>query len=137
VETRVGLGKNFSFAAGGRISHTGLLNEDLRDSTVTNFKSPGKWKNENEWTSVQQPTFNFYDINVGLEGNTGARSHFYLNGYASDDQLNITTVSELTTIFMNQEFVSVSQLYTSEDQWNNSGCLPASAQLSRIRPHFH
>jgi hypothetical protein len=98
-----------------------MLNKDLRDSTVTNFTSPGKWKNENEWTSVQQPTFNFYDINVGLEGNTGAKSHIYLNGFASDDQLNITTVSELTTIFMNQEYVSINQLYTSEDQWNNSG----------------
>ena len=121
LETRVGIGKNFSIAAGGRISHTGMLNKDLRDSTVTNFKAPGKWKNDKEWTSVQQPTFNFYDLNIGLEGNTGARSHIYLNGFASDDQLNITTVSELSTIYKDQEFVEFSQLYTSEDQWKNSG----------------
>ena len=121
LETRLALGKNFSFAAGGRISHTGMLNEDLRDSTVTNFKSSGKWKNENEWTSVQQPTFNFYDINIGLEGNTGAQSHVYLNGYVSDDQLHNTTDSELSTTFMNYESVSVSQLYTSVDQWKNAG----------------
>ncbi len=121
TEARMGIGKEFSLAVGGRISHTDMLNQNLRDSSVTNFKTPGKLKNQNEWTSVQQPTFNFYDINAGLAGNIGGKGQLYLNGFSSEDYLNTTTSSELTTPVLNQEVANISQVYTSKDRWNNSG----------------
>jgi hypothetical protein len=96
LETRQAIGKNFSIALGGRISHTGILNEDLRDSSVTNFKSRGKFISDKEWETTQEPTFNFYDINFGLEGKIGTRSNIYFNGFTSKDQLNNTATSEIS-----------------------------------------
>jgi len=121
VESRTGIGKEFSFGFGGRISHTGLLNEALRDSTVANLRSPGKMNGPNEWTTVEQPTFNFYDINAGLEGKIGTGSNVYLNGFSSKDQLNTTTVSSLSTTILNHDIVSVNQYYNSKDRWKNNG----------------
>jgi hypothetical protein len=121
AETRVGIGKDFSFAAGARVSHTGILNQDLRDSTVSNFRSPGKFKSQHEWTSVQQPTFNFYDVNAGVEGKISPGSSVYLNGFSSEDHLNTTTYSSLSTSFQNQEVVNVDQSYENKDQWDNMG----------------
>lgn len=122
IESRLGLGEKFSIAMGGRISHTGILNEDLRDSSVTNYQNKsGRFKSDKEFENVQQPTFNFYDINAGLEGQVGAKSHLYLNGYSSKDKLHITSLSELSTTFMSYEAVTASQLYESEDQWENAG----------------
>lgn len=121
VETRLGLGDNFSLALGGRVSHTGLLKDDLRDTAVTNLKTQGRFLNDKEFETVQQPTFNFYDINAGLEGQVGATSHVYLNGYSSKDKLNTTTTAEFSDTLRNYEIVSVNQLYDSDDQWNNAG----------------
>jgi|GEM_PF-1157212 len=122
METRMGIGKDFSIAVGGRISHTGMLNEALRDSSVMSLHDRGKFNNPNEWTTVQQPTFNFYDINAGLEGKIGTRSNLYINGFSSEDHLNTTTTSEVSTSsFMNQEVINRNQVYTSKDQWNNAG----------------
>lgn len=123
LEAKQKIGKDFSVAFGGRFSHTSMLNKDLRDSSGTNLnnlKTHGRFENENEWTNVQQPTFNFYDINVGVEGNIGPKSNLYLNGFSSKDHLNTTTSSSLTT-FKEHEVVSINQLYTSKDHWNNTG----------------
>jgi len=122
VEGRLGLGDKFSLGLGGRISHTGILKKDLRDSSVTNYPSKfGRFKSEKEFETVQQPTFNFYDINAGLEGHVGSKSHLYLNGYSSNDKLNTTSTAELTTTFQNYETVNASQLYINDDQWRNAG----------------
>ena len=58
------LSNKVRITGGGRVSHTAMLNNALSDSSVANFSVPGMFKDENEWSSLQQPTFNFYDINL-------------------------------------------------------------------------
>ena len=107
--------------AGGRISHTGILNDDLQDSSSNNFKLPGKYKNENEWTTIQQPTSDFYDFNLGASIESGSNSHITLHYFNSRDQLDNTTSTEFETSANNHEVINITQTYTSVDVWKNEG----------------
>jgi hypothetical protein len=113
--------------AGGRISHTGILHEALSDSTTNNFSLPGRFKDENEWSTAQQPTSDFYDINLGLVMRPGKNSTASVRFFNSRDELQNTSLMDFETSVFNHEVVSVHQTYESNDVWKNLG-LSASLQ---------
>ena len=121
ITTEVVLTPAIYLTAGGRISHTAMLNDDLSDSTVTNFSLPGKFKDENEWSTYQQPTSDFYDLNLGLVVRPGESSTLNLHYFDSRDHLDNTTLSDFETSFMNHEPVTISQRFSSGDVWKNQG----------------
>lgn len=107
--------------AGGRVSHTGILNKALSDSSVTNFRLPGTFRNENEWATSQQPTTDFYDINLGLAVQSGEESQISFHYFGSRDVLDNITHSDFEVKFLSQEVISVQQNYSSNDEWKNGG----------------
>jgi hypothetical protein len=121
ITTEVVITPEIYLTAGGRISHTAMLNDDLSDSTVTNFSLPGRFKDENEWSTYQQPTSDFYDINLGLVAHPGKSNTINLHYFDSRDHLDNTTLSEFETSFMNHEAVTVQQMFNSYDVWKNQG----------------
>lgn len=113
--------KKIRLSAGGRISHTGMLNEALKDSSVANFTKPGHFVDDNEWTTLQQPTFDFYDINAALRAGIGDRGELMISYFRNEDKLNNTTEIAFETTFHNNEFVSVNQVVDNKDTWSNEG----------------
>ena len=112
--------------AGGRISHTAMLNSALQDSSVTNnnnnFSKPwGHFHDNNEYSTSQQPTTEFYDINLGLAIQTGKNSQASLHFFNSHDQLDNTNSTAFEVPSFHHETISVQQSYTSIDKWNNLG----------------
>ena len=111
--------------AGGRISHTAILNSALQDSSVNNnnkFSQPGgHFHGDNEFSIAQQPTTDFYDINLGLSIQTGKDSWASLHFFNSRDQLDNTTSTAFEAPIYNHETISVQQSYTSLDEWKNLG----------------
>ncbi len=112
--------KKVRLTAGGRISHTGMLNEALRDSSVQNF-SLGKFRDENEWSSSQQPTFNFYDINLGLRAGIGNQSDLMISYFKNQDHLENVIGTDLEITLPGNETISVKQSVESVDKWRNEG----------------
>jgi len=113
--------KKVRLTAGGRVSHTGMLNEALRDSSVANFSMPGKFRDENEWSSSQQPTFNFYDIDLGLRAGIGNQSDLMVSYFKNQDHLENVIGTDLETTLPGNETISVKQSFESEDKWSNEG----------------
>jgi hypothetical protein len=108
-------------SAGGRISHTGMLNEDLRDSSVSNFTRHGHFAGENEWrTTSEQPTFDFYDINAALRAGVGSQGELMISYFRNEDKLNTISETAFETSFHN-DLVSVNQVVDSKDAWSNEG----------------
>jgi hypothetical protein len=108
--------------AGGRVSHTGILNEALKDS-VSNFSIPGQYRGPDEWSTSQQPTFNFYDINAGLHFDIGNRSDVMVSYFKNEDHLDNVIQTDFETTFPGpgNEFISVQQSIFSKDKWSNEG----------------
>ncbi len=121
VSTELALSPDVYFTGGVRISHTAIITPSLSDSSVANFTQPGRFKNEKEWTTSQQPETNFYDINVGLGVQTGESGTIGLYYFDSRDQLENTTYTGFTTTILNHEVLSVDQNYNSKDVWENQG----------------
>jgi hypothetical protein len=121
ISTELALTPDLCITAAGRLSHTDILNEALSDSSVTNFSVPGKFKDENEYSTTQQPITDFYDINVGLEAKTGDNSQAGFHFFDSRDQLGMTTLSNFQTTLFNHDVLTVEQLYQSRDVWKNRG----------------
>ena len=109
-----------SLQAGGRISHTGILNEALADTNTMNF-SKGGFRENDEWTTVQRPEFNFYDINLGLHAQIGQHHQLYLSGYKSSDYLENTFSTAFRFDDNFHHPIDVSQTINSRDDWDNEG----------------
>ncbi len=109
------------FTAGGRFSHTSVLNKALSDSTVSNFNKPGFSNDNNEYTSSQQPTFNFYDINLGLRAGVGEQGHLDVSYFKSRDHLETQIVTGFETTEHGNEIISVKQNVENNDKWQNEG----------------
>jgi ferric enterobactin receptor len=108
--------------AGGRISHTSPLNKALSDSSVANFSNrPGVFKDNNEYTSSQQPTFNFYDINLGLRAGIGDQGRLDVSYFKSRDHLETQIVTDFETTEHGNEIISVKQNVDNKDKWQNEG----------------
>src|SRR5688572_5569627 len=110
-----------NFTAGLRISHTAILNAALSDTATTNFTGLGQFRSENEWTSSQQPIYDFYDINMGLNGNIGRHQNFSLNYFKSNDNLDNHIRNDLTTSLPNGETILFRQSIKNKDDWQNEG----------------
>lgn len=121
VTTELALSPTMYFTGGVRISHTAILTPSLSDSSVANFTQPGRFKNEKEWSTSQQPETNFYDVNLGLNVQTGEKGTIGLNYFDSRDQLENLTYTGFATTIMNHEVLSVEQNYSSKDVWENQG----------------
>ncbi len=121
LSSELALSPSICFTGAARVSHTGILTPSLSDSSVANFTQPGRFKNEKEWTTSQQPETNFYDINLGLNMLTGASGSIGLHYFDSRDQLDNSTYTGFQTSVMNHEILSVEQYYTSKDIWENQG----------------
>lgn len=137
VTTELALSPKSYILAAGRISHTAMLNEDLSDSTVTNFSLPGRFVDENEWATSQKPTTNFYDINVGMVTHPGTSSSLSFNFFNSNDQLNNNTVTEFETTGQKHQTISVYQAYQSEDHWKNLGYSAAFESALSAKTNLH
>lgn len=121
LTTELAISPDIYFTAGGRISHTAMLNDALRDSTSNNFSLPGRFKDENEWSTAQQPQSDFYDVNLGLVVRPGKNTTTSIRFFNSRDQLDNTSLMEFETSVFNHEVVSVHQVYESNDVWKNLG----------------
>lgn len=121
LTTEIVLSPHAYLTAGGRLSHTSILNEALSDSTAANFSLRGRLKDENEWTAVQQPTTDFYDINLGLVAKAGKTNTLDFHFFDSYDKLDLMSLTSLESFIFNQEIFSVQQVYTSEEVWKNRG----------------
>jgi outer membrane receptor protein involved in Fe transport len=121
LTTEIAISPEIYLTAGGRLSHTSILNDALSDSTAANFSLPGKFKDENEWSTSQQPTSDFYDINLGLVAKVGNANSMDFHFFDSKDQLDIATVTHFETSIHQHEIVSVHQVYSSTDVWKNRG----------------
>lgn len=121
LTTELAITPKICLLAGGRISHTSMLNEDLSDSTVANFTTQGHFNSDNEWATSQQPTTAFYDINLGLTAHAGKASVLTFDFFNSSDQLHNTTITAFETTAQKHEIVSVYQSYESDDEWKNLG----------------
>ncbi|HQW25831.1 MAG TPA: TonB-dependent receptor, partial [Saprospiraceae bacterium] len=121
LTTELKLAPDLYFLAGGRLSHTGILNEALSDSTSSNFRLPGKYNGENEWTTSQAPTSDFYDINLGLVVKPGKESVLSFNFFESRDQVDNTTNSDFEIEAQHHELIAVNQTFSSTDIWKNRG----------------
>ena len=90
--------------AGGRISHTAILNSALQDSSVNNNNNNlsqhgGGFQGDNEFSTPQQTTTDFYDINLGLSIQTGKNSRANIHFFNSHDQLdNSTSTSDRKSV---------------------------------------
>lgn len=124
--TELSLSPAVYFTGGLRVSHTGIITPSLADSSVSNFTQPGRFKNEKEWTSSQQPETNFYDFNAGVGIKTGQSGSLRFNFFDSRDQLDNRIYTSFQTTILNQQVLSVEQSYASRDVWKNRG---ASAVL--------
>ncbi|MGB3080017.1 MAG: TonB-dependent receptor [Saprospiraceae bacterium] len=111
------------FTAGGRVSHSSPLNKALSDSSsVSNFSNrPGYFKDNNEYTSTQQPTFNFYDINLGLRAGIGYQSNLDVSYFKSRDHLETQIATAFETTEHGNEIISVKQNIDNKDKWQNEG----------------
>ena len=121
LTTELKLAPDIYFLAGGRLSHTGILNEALSDSTSSNFTLPGKYNGENEWTTSQAPTSDFYDINLGLVVKPGKESTLSFNFFESRDQVDNTTNTDFEIEAQHHELIAVKQTFSSTDIWKNRG----------------
>lgn len=126
---------NINISAGSRISHTGLLNKSLRDNTQANFSVPGKFRDENEWTSSREPQFNFYDINLGVNVQAGKRSEISLAYFHNKDYLDNLIRTELSAIVKKQEVISIGQEIDSRDDWKNEGF--SVGLRTKLNDHTH
>ncbi|HUR31771.1 MAG TPA: TonB-dependent receptor [Saprospiraceae bacterium] len=115
------LSENISIRAAGRFSHTGLINESLSDSATSNFTVPGRFTDENEWNTAQQPEFNFYDVNFGLDGKAGKKNMYSFAYFRSSDHLDNLLRTDLSTTVQNHEIISIEQEMKSNDDWKNEG----------------
>lgn len=108
------------FAAAGRISYTDILQESLYDTSSFQIKAPGPDRPSNEWSSSQQPEFNFYDINVSSFASFGEHD-LKVSYFKSKDYLenNIRTLFE-TTAF-NKDIITVRTSLATRDDWSNEG----------------
>lgn len=111
------LNKDLTIPAGGRFSHTGLINGSLSDSATVAL--PGR--DENEWSTAQQPEFNFYDVNLGLDGKAGNKNSYSLAYFRSHDKLDNILRTDLSISILNHEIISIEQEIESNDQWQNEG----------------
>ncbi|HZV70559.1 MAG TPA: carboxypeptidase-like regulatory domain-containing protein [Saprospiraceae bacterium] len=118
-----GISDKVRLTAGARVSHTGVINEALGDSSVSNFSNgPGRFQDESEWTSTQQPTFNFYDMNAGMRAAIGHRSNLQLSYFKNKDNLSTFTSTDLeTTEDHGHEVIIIKQKIKSRDMWQNGG----------------
>ncbi len=123
--------------AGGRISHTAILNDALSDSSSTNFSLPGKFKDENEWSTSQQPQADFYDINIGLVVQPWKKGVASFHFFDSRDQLDNMAITDFETSIFNQEVLSIYQRYTSTDVWKNRGLSGALETSLDDKTTFH
>ncbi|HUR30520.1 MAG TPA: TonB-dependent receptor, partial [Saprospiraceae bacterium] len=130
----VEISDKISFTAGGRFSHTGMLDESLRDSASLNFKSPGHYKSDNEYSSAEEPTFNFYDINLGLNAVLGKKNSLSISYFKNQDYLDNIIVSNLTTTIQNLEIATVEQVIETNDDWGNEGA--AATFETRFNDHI-
>ncbi|HSF90095.1 MAG TPA: TonB-dependent receptor, partial [Saprospiraceae bacterium] len=121
LTTELKLAPDIYLLAGGRLSHTGILNEALSDSTTSNFRLPGKYNGENEWTTTQSPTSDFYDINLGLVVKPGKESALSFNFFESRDQVDNTTNTNFEIEALHHELIAVKQTFSSTDIWKNRG----------------
>jgi hypothetical protein len=121
LTTELKLAPEIYLLAGGRLSHTAILNSALSDSTTSNFRIPGKYNGENEWTTSQAPTTDFYDINLGLVVKPGKESALSFNFFESRDQLDNTTNTDFEIEAIHQEVIAVQQMFSSTDIWKNRG----------------
>ena len=126
---------NIIISAGSRFSHTGLLNNSLRDSTSANFSIPGKFRDENEWTSSREPQFNFYDINLGINVKAGNRSEISLAYFHNKDYLENLISTDLSAMVKNQEVISIGQEIDSRDDWKNEGF--SAGLRTKLDDHTH
>ncbi|MDQ3015598.1 MAG: hypothetical protein M3R25_02610, partial [Bacteroidota bacterium] len=115
------LSDNINLRVGGRISHTSILNNALEDSSTFNFSDRGQFPRENEWSSTQRPTFNFYDINLGLDITLGSSQQLSFSAYKSSDYLQ----NEFITSFQFEDYhrdpIDLQQTIVSRDDWDNEG----------------
>ena len=114
------------FTAAGRISHTAILNSALQDSTVNNNNNKfsqhgGGFQGDNEFTTSQQPTTDFYDINLGFSMQTGKKGRASLHFFNSHDQLDNAASTAFDVPSHHHETISVQQSYSSVDEWKNLG----------------
>jgi hypothetical protein len=126
--------------AGGRVSHTGILNSALQDSTIkTNnkFMKPGYFQDDNEYITTQKPTSEFYDINLGLGIQPGTNSQISLHFFDSRDQLDNTIQTSFEAPSYQQETIYVEQSYTSRDTWKNLGMSAAYTFAISDNNTFH
>ncbi len=119
VAANLRVSEKLSVHAGGRISHTGILNEALADSTVKSGN--GRFRDNVEWSSTQRPTFNFYDINLGIHARIAKHHQLYLSGYKSSDYLENTFTTALQIDDHFHQPIDVTQTITSRDDWDNEG----------------
>ncbi len=115
------LSEKLSIQAGGRISHTAILNDALADTTTANFSNGGRFREINEWTSTQRPTFNFYDINLGLHAQIGKHHQLHISGYKSNDYLENTFHTSFEVDDRFGQPIGVAQTIHSRDDWDNQG----------------
>jgi hypothetical protein len=117
----VALSPTLRLSAGARFSHTGILNDALGDSSVTNFTRPGGFRDENEWSTTQRPVFDFYDINARLHGSLANGGTFTAGFFDSRDKLNNSTSSSIDVTVQQFEILQVTQHYAGQDEWENTG----------------
>ena len=112
---------HFKMMAGGRFSYTALLDENLADSASMNFRLPGHFRDQNEWSSSQKPTFDFYDINLGIEAGIGDHAQIKAAYFKSNDYLNNTINTDFQITRNDNELLTISQDIESRDDWKNEG----------------
>lgn len=114
------LSPTFQFNAGARFSHTKLIEPSLSDSTIYNFTRPGgQMDSDDEYTSIQQPAFKFYDYNAGLKWKTSPSSTIEANYFQSKDQLIQTSRNTLTLGIQNR--IEFDQRFINRDSWWQRG----------------
>lgn len=118
LSAELAINEDTRFTAGGRISHTGLLDEALYDSSTTPL--PGYLKDGNEWTTSQQPAFNFYDINLGFRAGAGKKNEIAFSYFKSRDDLDNLIVNNFSTTIQNHELL-IKQSIENIDVWKNEG----------------
>lgn len=128
----VSSGPDLRLSAGARISHTGILNEALGDSSTNNFVRPFGNDNGDEWTTTQRPQFDFYDINARLEGKAGKEGKVTFGFFNSRDKVSLLTSSRFDLSAPFQEVLRITQVYSGQDMWTNSGVSASFDTPTRI-----
>lgn len=129
--------KTVRVTAGARVSHTGLLNKALSDSTVKNYTRPGKFKDENEYTSSQQPTFDFYDINLGIRAGLGNRGAIKASYFKNHDHLETVIKTDFQTTEHGNVNIAFDQSVVNTDTWQNEGASIDFESPALISSTFH